>query len=47
MLGFLNTRVSTLAGIIILLLITGAVATMIFYEFHQIISTRFEVMELK
>jgi len=47
MLGFLNTKVSTLAGIIILLLITGAIGAMIFHEFHQIISIRFEVMELK
>jgi len=46
MLGFLDTRVSTLAGIIILLLITGAVGAMIFYQLHQIMSIRFSAMEL-
>jgi len=47
MLGFLNTRISTPIGIIILLLVVIAVGAMIFYQLHQVMSIRFEVMELQ
>jgi len=47
MLRFLDTRISTPIGIIILVLIVGAVGVMIFYQLHQLMSIRFEAMELE
>ncbi|MBZ9578090.1 hypothetical protein KJA13_03630 [Patescibacteria group bacterium] len=47
MFDFLNIRISTLTGIIILLLVAGSVGAMIFYQFYQLMTIRFEVMELK
>ena len=42
MLDFFNTRVSTLVGIIILLLVTGAVGAMICYQMYQVMNIRYE-----
>jgi hypothetical protein len=47
MLGFLNTKISTLAGIIILLVITGAVGAMICYQFYQVVTIRYEPIEFR
>lgn len=46
MFDFLNTRISTIAGIIVLLLVAGSVGIMIFWQFHQLMTIRFEVIEL-
>jgi len=45
MLDFLNTRISTIAGIIILLLVAGSVGVMIFRQLHQLMAINFEVIE--
>jgi len=45
MLGFLNTRISTLAGIIVLLLICLGIGLMIIYQMNQIINVRVDFME--
>lgn len=42
MLDFLNTKVSTLVGIIVLLLVTGVVGAMIYYQMYQIMTIRYE-----
>lgn len=47
MFDFLNIKISTLTGIIVLLLVVGAVGAMIFYQFYQLMTIRFEVIELK
>jgi len=46
MLGFLNTRVSTIAGIIVLLLVAGSVGVMIFWQFNRLMNVRIEMIEL-
>ena len=45
MFGFLNTRISTVTGIIILLLVAGSVGAMIFWELYQLMTISFEVIE--
>ena len=47
MLGFLNTKISTLAGIIVLLVITGAVGVMICYQMYQVLTIRYEPIEFR
>lgn len=47
MLEFLNTKISTPIGILILLLVVAAVGVMIFYQFYQLMTIRFEVIELE
>jgi hypothetical protein len=45
MTGFLDVRISTLAGIITLLLVAGAVGFMIFYQFNQIVNIQMRTIE--
>ena len=45
MLGFLNTRISTLAGIIVLLLICLGIGFAIVYQMNQIVSIRVNAIE--
>jgi hypothetical protein len=45
MLGFLNTRISTLAGIIVLLLICLGVGLAIIYQMNQIANIRINTLE--
>lgn len=47
MLGFLNTRISTLTGIIILLAVSGAVGSMIFYQMYQVLTIKYEPIEFR
>ena len=47
MLGFLDTKISTPIGILILLLIAGTVGTMIFWQFYKLVTIRFEMVELR
>ena len=47
MLGFLNTKISFLAGVIVLLAVSGAVGAMIFYQMYQIMNIRYQPMEFK
>jgi len=46
MLDFFNTRISTITGIIILLLVAGSVGAMIFWQLNQLMNMRIEMIEL-
>ncbi len=45
MFDFLNTRISTVTGIIVLLLVAGSVGIMIFWQLRQFMTINFEVIE--
>jgi len=45
MFGFLNIKISTVTGTIILLLVAGSVGIMIFWQLHQLMAINFEVIE--
>ncbi len=47
MLDFFNTRISTITGTIILLLVAGSVGAMIFWQLHQFMAIKLNVVELE
>jgi len=42
---FLNFRISTIAGIIVLLLVSFTVGAFIYYQMEQFMNMRFEVVD--
>lgn len=47
MLSFLNIKVSTITGIIVLLIATSLMGAMIFNQWQQVMSVRFSTRELE
>ena len=46
MFGFLNKRISTVAGIIILVLIAASFGAMVLYQWYQIMTLRYQAIEM-
>jgi len=44
---FLNFKISTIAGIIVLLLVSFTAGVFIYYQMEQFVNMRFEIVDIK
>jgi hypothetical protein len=45
MIGFLDVKISTITGIIVLVLVAGSVGLLIFYQFNQVVNIQMRAID--